>query len=244
MGPRLSPPRPGAALIANARDTLRLKRLDAGHFLDNPASGRVLAKLGFRPTGRSSARYSAGRGAEAACREFVLELADERGRDLSGAVRDGGLEIVPFQEDAAAPRPPLATRSSGFLSGQSSTERQPQPMQPSSRSRSRVRRAMRRSRSARQSAASRAQPLCPLGMRGEPRPDLGERDADRLRDLDDRHPAQHRALVAALVAAAAPALDQPLALPEMERRDGDAAAPGDLARRSAPWAAHPVRFIA
>ncbi|HEV2816233.1 MAG TPA: GNAT family N-acetyltransferase [Allosphingosinicella sp.] len=64
----------GAALIANARDTLRLKRLDAGHFTDNPASGRVLAKLGFRPTGITRARYSAGRGAEAQCREFVLEF--------------------------------------------------------------------------------------------------------------------------------------------------------------------------
>jgi RimJ/RimL family protein N-acetyltransferase len=67
----------GAALIANARDTLRLKRLDAGHFTDNPASGRVLAKLGFRPTGVTRARYSAGRGAEAPCREYVLELAGE-----------------------------------------------------------------------------------------------------------------------------------------------------------------------
>ena len=67
----------GAALIANARDTLRLKRLDAGHFTDNPASGRVLAKLGFRPTGVTRSRYSAGRNAEAQCREFVLELSGE-----------------------------------------------------------------------------------------------------------------------------------------------------------------------
>ncbi len=67
----------GRALLANARDTLRLKRLDAGHFLDNPASGRVLAKLGFKPTGVTRSRYSAGRGAEAECREFALELAAE-----------------------------------------------------------------------------------------------------------------------------------------------------------------------
>jgi RimJ/RimL family protein N-acetyltransferase len=66
----------GAALIANARDTLRLKRLDAGHFVDNPASGRVLAKLGFRPTGVTRTRYSAGRNAEASCCEFVLDLSD------------------------------------------------------------------------------------------------------------------------------------------------------------------------
>lgn len=67
----------GAALIANARDTLRLKRLDAGHFTDNPASGRVLAKLGFRPTGVTRTRFSAGRNAEAQCREFALDLSGE-----------------------------------------------------------------------------------------------------------------------------------------------------------------------
>ena len=70
----------GRALIANARDTLRLKRLDAGHFLDNPASGRVLEKLGFRPTGATVRRYSAGRNAEAECREFVLDFTDAETR--------------------------------------------------------------------------------------------------------------------------------------------------------------------
>jgi RimJ/RimL family protein N-acetyltransferase len=66
----------GRALIASARDTLRVKRLDAGHFIDNPASGRVLAKLGFRPTGATRARYSAGRNSEAQCREFVLDFEE------------------------------------------------------------------------------------------------------------------------------------------------------------------------
>ena len=40
----------GAALIEIAR-TLRLARLEASHFVDNPASGRVLEKLGFVATG-------------------------------------------------------------------------------------------------------------------------------------------------------------------------------------------------
>lgn len=65
----------GCALLANARHTLRLKRLVAGHFTDNPASGRVLAKLGFRPTGVTRLRWSAGRRAEAPCREFALDLS-------------------------------------------------------------------------------------------------------------------------------------------------------------------------
>ena len=66
----------GRALLANARDSLRLPRLVAGHFVDNPASGRVLQKLGFRPTGVTRGRYSAGRGAIAPCREFALELVE------------------------------------------------------------------------------------------------------------------------------------------------------------------------
>jgi RimJ/RimL family protein N-acetyltransferase len=66
----------GRALIANARHSLRLKHLVAGHFLDNPASGRVLAKLGFRPVG-TELRHSVGRGAEVPCKLFELDQAGE-----------------------------------------------------------------------------------------------------------------------------------------------------------------------
>src|SRR3546814_6851772 len=44
------------------------QRLVASHFLDNPASGRVLQKLGFVATGRVATRHSCGRG-EAADRK-------------------------------------------------------------------------------------------------------------------------------------------------------------------------------
>jgi RimJ/RimL family protein N-acetyltransferase len=67
----------GRAVIANARHSLRLERLEAGYFVDNPASGRVLEKLGFRPTGRTVPRFSQGRGRRAPCRELVLDLADQ-----------------------------------------------------------------------------------------------------------------------------------------------------------------------
>ena len=66
----------GHALIDAARHGLRLPRLGAGHFLDNPASGRVLEKLGFRPTGIVAPRHSIGRGGEAPCRLFELELEE------------------------------------------------------------------------------------------------------------------------------------------------------------------------
>lgn len=67
----------GKAALAHARDSLRLKAVNAGHFLDNPASGRVLEKLGFRPTGIVAPRYSAGRGELAPCRVFELDLSGE-----------------------------------------------------------------------------------------------------------------------------------------------------------------------
>jgi len=67
----------GRAALAIARDSLRLPKVSAGHFLDNPASGRVLAKLGFRPTGQIQPRFSAGRGEAAPCKLFTLRLNAE-----------------------------------------------------------------------------------------------------------------------------------------------------------------------
>jgi RimJ/RimL family protein N-acetyltransferase len=67
----------GRAVLSIARHALGLKRLHSGHFVDNPASGRVLEKLGFRATGMVKGRYSAGRGAIAPCRLFELDLAAE-----------------------------------------------------------------------------------------------------------------------------------------------------------------------
>ena len=54
----------GQQMIEIAR-TIGLKRLDASYFADNPASGRVLEKLGFTPTGLSAPHYSCARGREA-----------------------------------------------------------------------------------------------------------------------------------------------------------------------------------
>jgi RimJ/RimL family protein N-acetyltransferase len=63
----------GRALIDIAR-ALKLPRLEASHFLDNPASGRVLEKLGFLPTGLSTTRYSCARGSEAMSKLYRLSL--------------------------------------------------------------------------------------------------------------------------------------------------------------------------
>jgi RimJ/RimL family protein N-acetyltransferase len=53
-------------------------RLTAGHFTDNPASGRVLRKAGFRPTGQIARRHSCGRGEGAECVLFALDIAEQR----------------------------------------------------------------------------------------------------------------------------------------------------------------------
>ena len=66
----------GIALVEIAR-TLKLARLEASHFIDNPASGRVLEKLGFTATGLSAPRFSCARGGEAMTRLFGLCLAEQ-----------------------------------------------------------------------------------------------------------------------------------------------------------------------
>lgn len=65
-----------AALIEMAR-ALRLKSLEASHFLDNPASARVLDKLGFEPLGIVAPRMSCARGHDVPARLMRLELATE-----------------------------------------------------------------------------------------------------------------------------------------------------------------------
>ena len=57
----------GLALLAIA-GALGLPRLEASYFIDNPASGRVLEKLGFLPTGLAAPRYSCARGDDAMAR--------------------------------------------------------------------------------------------------------------------------------------------------------------------------------
>ena len=72
----------GRAVVQMARHALGVKHIRAGHFIDNPASGRVLTKLGFRPTGDIVLRHSRGRGIEAPCAVFELDLDQDRMCDV------------------------------------------------------------------------------------------------------------------------------------------------------------------
>jgi RimJ/RimL family protein N-acetyltransferase len=62
------------ALIDIAR-TLGLPSIEGSHFVDNPASGRVLEKLGFQPTGLIAPRMSCARGLEVPARLMRLQLS-------------------------------------------------------------------------------------------------------------------------------------------------------------------------
>lgn len=81
------------AVLSVAR-ALGHRRIVASHFHDNPASGRVLEKAGFSRTGRSSSRFSKGRGEDVASIEFAIHLGEDDG--FEGG--DG------FDGDDAAPR--------------------------------------------------------------------------------------------------------------------------------------------
>lgn len=64
----------GAALVDIAR-ALGLRQLEGSHFIDNPASGRVLEKLGFQSTGLIAPRMNCARGTEVPARLMRLQLS-------------------------------------------------------------------------------------------------------------------------------------------------------------------------
>jgi len=67
---------------------LGYKRLQAGHFLDNPAAARVLRKAGFVETGEIRAVESRARGDELVLtRRFVLDLCEPECVGQSGQKR-------------------------------------------------------------------------------------------------------------------------------------------------------------
>lgn len=65
------------ALLGFLAEARRLGVLKAGHFIDNPASGRVLAKGGFAYTGETRQMFSMARGESVLCKRmrYAPELA-------------------------------------------------------------------------------------------------------------------------------------------------------------------------
>jgi RimJ/RimL family protein N-acetyltransferase len=72
--------RGGGVATAAARATtwfgfekLNARKVTAGHFVDNPASGRILRKIGFRATGETVPTYSLARGCDVATPRFEIQ---------------------------------------------------------------------------------------------------------------------------------------------------------------------------
>lgn len=63
-----------AGAVLKVARALGHRRVVAGHFVDNPASGKVLRKLGFVPTGRPGRRFSLARGQMVDSVEYALDL--------------------------------------------------------------------------------------------------------------------------------------------------------------------------
>ena len=63
-----------ASAVLRLARTLGHSRIGAHHFLDNPASGRVLEKVGFRRTGHVAERPSLARGCSFPSREYLLDF--------------------------------------------------------------------------------------------------------------------------------------------------------------------------
>lgn len=72
------------ALQAWVGAVVLLGALEAGHFIDNPASGRVLEKAGFAYSGETRAMFSLARGQSVACRRMAY--AGEEASNASWAV--------------------------------------------------------------------------------------------------------------------------------------------------------------
>lgn len=73
----------GRQMVEVARHALGQRRLAADHHLDNPASGKVLRKLGFCETGRA-VRPCVARNREVESVEFTLDLAENDGKTDNG----------------------------------------------------------------------------------------------------------------------------------------------------------------
>ncbi len=77
-----------AGVIEIAR-TLGVRRLAAGHYIDNPASGAVLRKAGFAETGEVRPTHALGRGGQLVlARRYALDLDMPVKVDMPHQVRD------------------------------------------------------------------------------------------------------------------------------------------------------------
>jgi RimJ/RimL family protein N-acetyltransferase len=73
--------------VLHAARARGIRHVTAGHFIDNPASARVLGKLGFRPTGRTAEIHSHGRGCDVTSVRHSLDLNESSSGGLCSQAR-------------------------------------------------------------------------------------------------------------------------------------------------------------
>ena len=78
------------------------RHLISGHFTDNPASGRVLRKVGFRANGRTEMRHSSGRGHAVPCALFERALDDDGLNDKSDMPTRPMSVVMPYDAELIA----------------------------------------------------------------------------------------------------------------------------------------------
>lgn len=66
-----------ANAVLDVAQMLGSEQIVASHYLDNPASGRVLRKAGFRPTGRVESHHCLARNSEVDAAIYIRDLAAE-----------------------------------------------------------------------------------------------------------------------------------------------------------------------
>ncbi len=69
-----------ARAVLNVARTIGLVQIEASHFVDHPASGRLLEKLGFAATGLSASRYNCAQGSQADAWLMRVTLTLARGK--------------------------------------------------------------------------------------------------------------------------------------------------------------------
>ncbi len=87
------------AVVAIAR-ALGHRHLVAGHFTDNPASGGVLRKVGFKATGVTEMRHSKGRGTAVPCALYERSLEEKHGSSDITPVRM--FSMLPYDAELIA----------------------------------------------------------------------------------------------------------------------------------------------
>ncbi len=81
-----------SAVVKLAKHSLRYPRLVSGHFTNNPRSGSVLRKIGFKPTGQVEQRLCRARGEKLPCVLFALDFAE--GEVATPATRTGQMQMM------------------------------------------------------------------------------------------------------------------------------------------------------